>query len=97
MVETSAREDAGWRYAAVGVALGLIALAVFAMQWLQTGLFELVILGFVALVALAPAAWVFGDAGARGLPRVPWTVVALFLPVLGLGLYLVTRAVKASA
>lgn len=93
-MESASRSELGWGYTGVAVGLGVLVSVGFILQWLQTRLLWVLVVGLLAGVAVSTCLWVFGDAKDR-VPRVPWALVALFLPVLGLAFYLLAREVKA--
>lgn len=76
--------------------LGVLVLVGFILQWLQTRVVWVLVGGVLAGIAVPVGLWVFGDTKLRGLPRLPWVLVVLLLPVLGLAFYLLAREIKAS-
>lgn len=81
-------------YNGVAAGAGTIVFLALAWQALESNVVELVFVGILAGLLVSAAVWIFGDAGINGLPRLPWAMVGLLLPVLGLALYLIAREIN---
>lgn len=77
----------------------LAGLVVFAAVWIFVMTRDFIVLAIGLLLGLVPfyglvVYWVWRDANERGMPAALWTVVVVFLFVLGLALYLVVRELR---
>lgn len=76
--------------------LGVVGSGVLVLGWLQTPSVWLLVAAVLAAVLVPAAVWVLQDARSEGLPRVPWALLTLLLPLLGWALDLLVREIRAS-
>lgn len=73
-----------------------VVLVVLAAAWMFVRNQDpsMLLLGVAAPLLILVAVWVGVDASQRGMPTIPWVVVALLMPILGLAFYLVARELR---